>query len=186
MYSTHPDSYTIEAPIFQQFNPCFVVMLTPVSVAFFGWLAKKGKEPKSPVKIGLGMLVAALGFIIMLAYSLGLPTPDAQEAAIANGEAVGRITANSLIGVYFVLTVAELLLSPVGISFVSKVAPPQYKGAMMGCWFISTFAGNFLVSIPCMLWGGFDLTVVWGVLVFICLLSAAFIFSVIKKLNKVA
>jgi POT family proton-dependent oligopeptide transporter len=85
-----------------------------------------------------------------------------------------------------VLTVAELLLSPIGISFVSKVAPPQYKGMMMGGWFVATAIGNFLISIPGLLWGKTELYVVWGVLIAICLVSALFIFSILKRLEKVA
>ena len=80
---------------------------------------------------------------------------------------------------------AELLLSPIGISFVTKVAPPKYKGMMMGGWFVATAVGNFLVSIPTILWGK-DLYIVWGTLMCICLVAALFIFSIIKKLNRVA
>ena len=175
------------APIFQQFNPCFVVMLTPVSVGVFSWLAKKGKEPSSPKKIGLGMLVAACGFFIMIGASLGLLLPDAQTAAIEAGEEVTRVSANWLVSTYLVLTFAELLLSPIGISFVSKVAPPKYAGLMMGLWFASTAIGNFLVQIPGLLWGAnVQLPYIWAVLAGICLLSALFIFSILKKLEKVA
>ena len=90
-----------------------------------------------------------------------------------------------LVNTYLILTFAELLLSPIGISFVTKVAPAKYKGTMMGGWFVATAIGNFLTAIPAWLWGK-DLVVVWGVLMVICLLAAAFIFSIIKKLNKVA
>ena len=173
----------VNAPIFQQFNACFVVMLTPVSIALFGWLASKGKEPKAPVKIGLGMLVAAAAYILMTVFSIGLPLP----AYDANGTNLhmADVTPNLLVSTYLILTFAELLLSPIGISFVTKVAPPKYKGMMMGGWFVSTALGNFLVQIPGYLWGK-DLTIVWGVLAGICLLAALFIFSIIKKLNKVA
>lgn len=181
-YGTLAATTAVDAPIFQQFNPCFVVALTPVSVALFGALAKKGKEPSSPKKIGLGMLVAAIGFIIMIAGSIGLPTP-AEQAAL--GDAAVRVSPNWLVSTYLVLTFAELLLSPIGISFVTKVAPPQYKGMMMGGWFVATAVGNFLVAIPTLMWGA-DLTIVWGVLVAICLVSALFIFSILKRLEKVS
>jgi len=167
-----PEGITIDAPIFQQFNPCFVVGLTPVSMAIFAALAKKGKEPSAPRKIGLGMLVAACGFIIMTIGSIGLNADD-------------KASPNLLVSTYLVLTFAELLLSPMGISFVSKVAPPKMKGMMMGGWFVATAVGNLLVSIPALLWGNVPLVVVWGVLVGLCLLSALFIFSVMKKLEKV-
>ncbi|MDD5780823.1 MAG: peptide MFS transporter [Bacteroidales bacterium] len=182
-YTTLPASTPISAPIFQQFNACFVVMLTPVSIAFFGWLARLGKEPKAPVKIGLGMLVAAAAYLLMIFGCLGLPVPgynaDGSNMHMAN------VTPNLLVGTYLVLTFAELLLSPIGISFVSKVAPPKYKGMMMGAWFVSTALGNLLVAIPGFLWGK-ELYIVWGVLMIICVVAALFIFSIIKKLNKVS
>ena len=182
-YTQLPESISISAPIFQQFNACFVVMLTPVSIAFFGWLAKLGKEPKAPVKIGLGMLVAASAYVLMIVGCLGLPAP-AYNADGSNMH-MADVTPNLLVGTYLVLTFAELLLSPIGISFVSKVAPPKYKGMMMGAWFVATAAGNLLVSIPSFLWG-LDLTIVWGTLMVICVVAALFIFSIIKKLNKVS
>ena len=182
-YTQLPESISISAPIFQQFNACFVVMLTPVSIAFFGWLAKLGKEPKAPVKIGLGMLVAAAAYVLMIVGCLGLPAP-AYNADGSNMH-MADVTPNLLVGTYLVLTFAELLLSPIGISFVSKVAPPKYKGMMMGAWFVSTALGNTLVAIPGFLWG-MDLTIVWGTLMVICIVAALFIFSIIKKLNKVS
>ena len=168
---------SLSAPIFQQFNACFVVMLTPVSIALFSWLAKKGKEPKAPVKIGLGMLVAGAAYLLMTVSSIGLPATD-------HPNHVADVTPNLLITTYLILTFAELLLSPIGISLVTKVAPPKYKGMMMGGWFVATALGNKLVSIPGHMWG-LDLTIVWGTLMCICLVAALFIFSIIKKLNKV-
>mgnify|MGYP004523490273 FL=1 len=172
------DTVTIDAPIFQQFNPCFVVALTPVSIALFGWLAKKGKEPKAPVKIGLGMLVAAVAYLIMTIFSIGLPVSD-------HPNHVADMNPNLLVSTYLILTFAELLLSPIGISFVSKVAPSKYKGMMMGGWFVATAIGNKLVSIPGHMWN-LPLPIVWGTLMVICLLAALFIFSILKKLNKVS
>ncbi|MCI6372026.1 MAG: peptide MFS transporter [Paraprevotella sp.] len=176
----HTEEVSVSAPIFQQFNPCFVVALTPVSIALFGWLAKKGKEPKAPVKIGLGMLVAALAYLLMTIMSVGLPAPNAESP-----EHLADVSPNILVSTYLILTFAELLLSPIGIAFVTKVAPPKFKGMMMGGWFVATALGNFLVSIPTILWGK-DLYVVWGTLMCICLVAALFIFSIIKKLNRVA
>ena len=168
---------SLSAPIFQQFNACFVVMLTPVSIALFSWLAKKGKEPKAPVKIGLGMLVAGAAYLLMTVSSIGLPATD-------HPNHVADVTPNLLITTYLILTFAELLLSPIGISLVTKVAPPKYKGMMMGGSFVATALGNKLVPIPGHMWG-LDLTIVWGTLMCICLVAALFIFSIIKKLNKV-
>ncbi|MBP2690866.1 MAG: peptide MFS transporter [Muribaculaceae bacterium] len=177
-YDTTPDPVTgLQPQIFQQFNPFYVVALTPFSVALFSWLAKKQKDPSAPRKIGYGMLVAGLGFGVMAIGSIGL------GIAPAEGQASTLVSPNWLMGTYLVLTFAELLLSPMGISFVSKVAPPKYKGAMMGCWFGATAIGNFLTAIPAMLWDKIDVALLWTILIGLCLLSAAFIFSIMKKLE---
>ena len=179
LYAGMPDPVKIQPSDFQQFNPFFVVALTPVSLAIFGALARKGKEPSAPRKIGMGMLVAAIGFLIMTMGSMGLASPKELGGAVSDT----LVSPNWLISTYLVLTFAELLLSPMGISFVSKVAPPKYKGAMMGCWFAATAIGNYLVSIPGLLWDKIPLWGVWSVLIALCLVSAVFIFSIMKKLE---
>ena len=166
---------------FQQFNPFFVVALTPVSMALFGALASKGKEPSAPKKIGLGMFVAALGYLIMLAASKGQPAPS--ELVSVGGVSPDPVVPTYLISTYLVLTFAELLLSPMGISFVSKVAPPKYKGLMMGLWFAATAVGNYLSSIPSMLWNNVPLWVNWTVLMALCVISGVVMFSMLKKLE---
>ena len=170
----------VSAPIFQHFNPFYVVALTPVSMAIFGSLAKKGKEPSAPRKIAYGMLIAAAGFAVMAFGSMGLLTPDEQAAA---GEAGTFVSANWLISTYLVLTFAELLLSPMGISFVSKVAPPKLKGMMMGGWFVATAIGNMLVAVGGLRWGGIPLWIVWSVFIALCLISALFMFAMMKRLE---
>ncbi len=306
---------SVAAPIFQQFNPFYVVALTPVSMAIFGSLARKGKEPSAPRKIAFGMLVAAIGFAIMAFGSQGLNTPNEQQRAIAfnkaeafaakcytiapnvdalkeadgkanadikaaqdfmgklndktrpvftdvynaacviaaaevanevveetavveepvveeavaevvetpaveETEAVAEVvetpevvevveTASTevaeaeatlaaikadtkeekrtspywLIFTYLVLTFAELLLSPMGISFVSKVAPPKLKGLMMGGWFVATAIGNMLVAVGGFLWAGLPLWSVWTVFIALCLISALFMFVMMKRLE---
>ena len=162
-YSSMDPTVEILPQIFQQFNPFFVVALTPVSLAVFGYLARRKKEPSAPRKIGIGMVIAACGFLILAIGSLGLPTPKEVEAAGINPDVL--VSPNWLISTYLVLTFAELLLSPMGISFVSKVAPPKYKGMMMGGWFVATAIGNYLVAIIGYLWGGMQLWMVWSVLI---------------------
>jgi POT family proton-dependent oligopeptide transporter len=173
----------ISAPIFQHFNPFYVVALTPVSLAVFGALAKKGKEPSAPRKIAYGMLVAAIAFGLMAFASIGLNTPDVQAAAREAGMPETLVSPYWLISVYLILTFGELLLSPMGISFVSKVAPPKYKGMMMGMWFVATALGNFLVQVGGHLWGNIPLWVVWGVFLGVCVISAIFMFTMMKKLE---
>ena len=164
---------------FQQFNPFFVVSLTPFSMLFFGILAKKGHEVSAPARIAWGMLVAALGFAVITLASTDLISPmdlgDKTQSVLSPGW---------LISTYFTLTLAELLLSPMGISFVSKVAPPKYKGLMMGGWFVATAIGNYLSSIPSMLWNEVPLMYNWGILIALCLLSALVMFALLKKLKQ--
>ena len=166
---------------FQQFNPFFVVALTPISMAIFAALANKGKEPSAPKKIGLGMFVAALGYLIMLAASKGQPAPS--TLVNVGGVSPDPVVPTYLISTYLVLTFAELLLSPMGISFVTKVAPPKYKGLMMGLWFAATAIGNYLSSIPSMLWNNVPLWVNWTVLMALCVISGLVMFSMLKKLE---
>lgn len=164
---------------FQQFNPFFVVALTPFSMLFFGFLAKKGHEVSAPARIALGMFVAAVGFAVITLASTNLISP------MDLGDKTQSILSPSwLISTYFTLTLAELLLSPMGISFVSKVAPPKYKGLMMGGWFVATAIGNYLSSIPSMLWNRIPLMYNWGILIALCLVSALVMFALLKKLNK--
>lgn len=176
----------VSAPIFQQFNPFYVVALTPVSMAIFGYLANKGKEPSAPRKIAYGMLVAASAFFIMMFASMSLLTPDAQKEAAEAGTltAANFVSPNWLIGTYLILTFGELLLSPMGISFVTKVAPPKYKGLMMGGWFVSTAIGNKLVGVGGYLWGPLPLWIVWAVFIVLCILSALFMFAMMKRLEQ--
>ena len=180
-------SITVSAPIFQQFNPFYVVALTPVSMAIFGSLAAKGKEPSAPRKIAYGMIVAAIAYALMAFGSFGLPMPMTETGADGNPVAVhvADVTPNLLIMVYLVLTFGELLLSPMGISFVSKVAPPKYKGMMMGGWFVATAIGNQLVVVGGLLWGAVPLWICWSVFLGVCLVAAIFMFAMMKRLEKV-
>lgn len=175
LYSNMDDTIHILPQQFQQFNPFYVVALTPVAIAIFSALNKRGKEPSAPKKIASGMFVAAAGFGLMTMASLHLHTPQT-----AGGPLVGVST---LIFTYLILTFGELLLSPMGISFVSKVAPPKYKGMMMGGWFAATAFGNYLTFIPAKLWDKIPLYLVWTVLMILCIIAGLFLFSIMKKLE---
>ena len=177
-YLNMPDPFNAATSDFQQFNPFFVVALTPVSVAVFGALGKKGKEPSAPVKIGLGMLLAGVGFAVITAASTDLISPKD-----LGDQAQSVLSPNWLIGTYFTLTVAELLLSPMGISFVSKVAPPKYKGLMMGGWFAATAIGNYLSRIPSALWKKIPLMANWAILIALCVIAGLIMFILRRKLE---
>jgi POT family proton-dependent oligopeptide transporter len=170
----------ISPEIFQQFNPIFIVFLTPIIVMYFAWLRGRGKEPSSPKKIGIGMILTAVGFAIMMYASQGLASP----ADLAGGVSDELVSPYRLIGIYLTLTVAELFLSPIGISFVSKVAPPQYKGLAQGGWLGATAIGNLAAGLIGPFWDKWELWQFFMLLVVLCILSAVFIFSILKLLER--
>ncbi len=177
---------------FQSFNPLFIVTLTFAVMAVFAWLNRKGKEPSTPKKIGIGMIIAAFGFVIMVIGSIKLTSPvDLQVIDEATGVIKYiplsdelRVMPYWLMSSYLVLTFAELFLSPMGLSFVSKVAPTRFQGVMQGGWLLATAVGNKLLFIGSFFWEKIDLWQLWLIFVVTCLLSAAFIFSILKRLEK--
>jgi len=128
------------------------------------------------------MVLVAVGFGIMLLASMGLKSPAALQGAVSPD----LISPYWLIGIYFTLTIAELFLSPIGISYVSKVAPPKHKGLMQGGWFAATAIGNLLAGLIGMFWDKWEMWQFFLLIVILCLMSAAFIFAVRKKLEKAA
>jgi POT family proton-dependent oligopeptide transporter len=182
------DKMQITAELFQHFNPIFIVFLTPVIVGFFTWLRKRSKEPSSPKKIGIGMIITAIGFLILVFAAYGLKSPAFLADEVAQGTSNGRsevfVSPYWLISTYFTLTIAELFLSPMGISFVSKVSPPQYKGLMQGGWLGATALGNLGAGFIGPFWDKWELWQFFGFLVILCLLSAIFMFSILKRLDR--
>jgi len=169
---------------FQHFNPFFIVALTPVIVGFFSYLGRKGKEPSSARKIGIGMLITATGFLVLVIGSISLLGYSPKEIGGLVAPPNRLVSPYWLISTYFILTIAELFLSPMGISFVSKVAPPQYKGLMQGGWLAAAGIGNYLLSFIGFFWTIVPVWALWLILVCCCLLSATFMFSVVKRLER--
>ncbi|MCR5709755.1 MAG: peptide MFS transporter [Bacteroidales bacterium] len=187
VYAGMPSVLEIQPQLFQQFNPFFVVFLTPIIMGLFGWLAGRkderhpaGREPSAPMKIGLGMFVAALGYLVMILGSVGQQSP----AALAGTVSPDPVVPTWLMGTYLVLTFAELLLSPMGISFVTKVAPPKMKGLMMGLWFAASAIGNYLTSIPGLLWMKVPLWANWAILAGLCALAGFIMFALLRKIER--
>lgn len=174
-------SNAIAPEIFQSFNPLFIVALTFPVMGIFAWLNRKNLEPSTPKKIGIGMIIAAVGFVVVLVASAKLPSPSS-VAGSSVSEAV-RVTPYWLISSYLILTIAELFLSPMGLSFVSKVAPSRFQGLMQGGWLLATAVGNKLLFVGTKLWDKVELWQLWSVFIVCCLLSAAFIFSIMKRLE---
>jgi POT family proton-dependent oligopeptide transporter len=176
------------AEIFQSINPIFIVLLTPIIMGVFGWLRAKGKEPSTPRKIAIGMFIAAMAYVLMSLGSTGLPlfsTINPQEGGVPLTDAE-KVTPMLLIGTYFILTVAELFISPLGISFVSKVAPPQYQGIMQGGWLGATAVGNQLLFIGAILYESVPIWLTWSVFVVACTLSMFTMLFMVKWLERVA
>jgi POT family proton-dependent oligopeptide transporter len=182
---TYGESNDFTPQKFQHFNPFFIVALTPLVVGMFSWLGKKGKEPSSPKKIGIGMCITAVAFTILIIGSLRLIGFSPREMAETRAPENVLLSPYWLISTYFTLTIAELFLSPIGISFVSKVAPPHLKGSAQGGWFAATAIGNYAVGLVGLLWASIPLWAFWLILVVFCILSATFIFSILKRLEKV-
>jgi len=173
------------AEIFQSINPFLVVFLTPVIISIFGALAKRGKEPSTPKKIGIGMGIAALAFVLMAVGSLSLPLlkdvtaqgglPDEQ-----------RVSAWLLFATYFTLTIAELFISPLGLSFVSKVAPAHLQGLMQGGWLAATAIGNFSLVLGAMMYENISISFTWTVFVIVCMVSMVVMLAMVKWLERVS
>lgn len=158
----------------QSINPFWVIALTPLVVAFFTWLRRKGKEPSTPTKIAFGLLISALSVLVMIA------------AVKAGHNGAEKVSVWWLIGSYGVITIGELFLSPMGLSLVSKLSPPRITALMMGGWFVSTSIGNKLSGILASKWDEYDNKVNYFWLNFILLGAAAvFLFVLLKWLNRV-
>jgi POT family proton-dependent oligopeptide transporter len=171
----------ISPEIFQAYNPLFIVALTFPVIGIFAWMNKKNIEPSTPKKIGIGMVIAAIGFMLVLLSSVHLPSPLSLHGASATD--AERVSPYWLMNSYLILTIAELFLSPMGLSFVSKVAPSRFQGLMQGGWLLATAIGNKLLFVGTLLWDRVELWQLWLVFIVCCLLSAAFIFSILKKLE---
>ncbi len=172
----------IDPELFQSFNPMFVVFMTPVIVGFFAWLHSKNTEPSAPSKIGIGMTITAIGYCIMLYASVGLPS-----VGVLSGNAIDPSIAVSpywLISTYFTLTIAELFLSPMGLSFVSKVAPPKLRGTMQAGWLGATAIGNILAGYIGRFYKNWELWQFFLFVVIIALLSAVIMFSIMHIIKR--
>jgi POT family proton-dependent oligopeptide transporter len=135
--------YLFNTELFQSINPFWVILLTPVVVAFFAFLKKRGREPGTATKIAFGLLISALSTLVMVAAVY----------VCSNGQV--KASPMWVIACYGVITVGELFLSPMGLSLVSKVSPPRLTALMMGGWFLSTSIGNKLSGILATMWDSY-------------------------------
>ena len=158
----------------QSINPGWVILLTPLVVAFFAFLKKRNKEPSTPTKIAFGLLISAISCLFMI------------WAVYESRNGTEKASGWWLIITYGVITVGELLLSPMGLSLVSKLSPVRITSLMMGGWFLSTSIGNKLSGVLATLWDTYENKANFFWVNFALLLFAAFImFSMLRWLNRI-
>jgi POT family proton-dependent oligopeptide transporter len=159
-------------------NPFWVITLTFPLVFFWQWLDRKGLEPSTPTKMAIGMTLTGLSFFVLyIAAKTG-------EASVAGADPYAfRVSPFWLITSYFVVTTGELMLSPMGLSLVSKVAPVRLRGLMMGGWFVATAAGNKLTQIG-VFWDRWLHSSFFAVLGIMALVMAVVLFILLKPLKK--
>jgi proton-dependent oligopeptide transporter, POT family len=158
----------------QSINPGWVIILTPLVVAFFAFLRRRNKEPSTATKIAFGLLISGLSALVMVA------------AVAANNNGSEKASVLWLISSYGVITIGELLLSPMGLSLVSKLSPVRITSLMMGGWFVSTSIGNKLSGVLASMWDTYDDKKNYFMLNFFLLIAAAIMcFAMLKWLNRI-
>lgn len=174
--------------IWQCINPFFVIVLTPIIMLTFAWFVKRGKEVSTPRKIAIGMFITALAYIFLATVAIVYNYPSGEEFK-GLGEAVKMSMKTGpyvLILTYFFLTVAELFISPLGLSFVSKIAPKHLQGICQGLWLTSTAIGNLFIALGVTMLNTFPHQwMCWAVFAGFCLLSMGVMLSMVKWLEKV-
>ena len=183
------DTSALPPEILQFINPFFVIVLTPIIMWIFASLARKGKEVSTPKKIALGMFIAACAylFLICIAVANNYPSGNAFKALPEAEKMAMKTTPYVMIATYFFLTVAELFISPLGLSFVSKIAPRHMVGKCQGLWLAATGIGNLFIFLGVRMLNSFPQQwMTWGVFAFICLASMAIMLGMLKWLERVA
>jgi POT family proton-dependent oligopeptide transporter len=156
----------------QSVNPFWVIVLTPLVLAFFGWLRARGKEPSTPDKIFWGLVISAVSMFFMIGAVMACHN--------------GTIKASPwwFVSTYFVLTIGELFLSPMGLSLVSKLSPVRLTAVMMGGWFLATSIGNKMAGVLSSMWDTYDdKTVPFLLNIGLLLGAAAIILGMLKWLR---
>ncbi len=178
---------SIAPEIWQAVNPFFVIVLTPVIMWFFAALTKKGKQISTPRKIAYGMGIAAMAYLFLSLFSFKMGYPSANDFLGLPTDAQNAVKAGPwvLIVTYFFLTVAELFISPLGLSFVSKVAPKNMQGLCQGLWLGATAVGNLFLFLGPKMYNVMPLGYCWGVFLLLCLISMGVMFGMVKWLEKV-
>lgn len=182
------DSSSVAPEIWQAINPFFVIVLTPLIMLFFGYFTRRGREISTPKKIAIGMGIAGMAYLFLAVYSSVMGYPSATEFLAQSVDAQTAVKAGwwVLIVVYFFLTVAELFISPLGLSFVSKVAPKNLQGLCQGLWLGATALGNLFLWIGPLMYNKWPIWQCWTVFLVICLVSMGVMLFMVKWLERVA
>ena len=178
---------SIAPEIWQAVNPFFVIVLTPIIMWFFGLFTRRGKEISTPRKIAIGMAVAGLAYLFLTIYSVVMDYPSGTEFKAMADSAKAGMKAGPwvLIVVYFFLTVAELFISPLGLSFVSKVAPKNVQGLCQGLWLGATAVGNIFLWVGPLMYNKLPIWECWTVFFVVCLISMGVMLGMVKWLERV-
>ena len=184
------NSDKIAPEISQALNPLYVIILTPIVMAIFAGFARRGKPVSTPRKISLGMLIAGLAylFLVILSVANHYPSGDAFRAMDSTQMAAAGLAKSGywvMFVIYFFLTVAELLISPLGLSFVSKVAPKHMVGLCQGLWLGATAIGNLFIFVGPIMLNAWPIWKCWTVFLVICLVSMSIMLGMVKWLEKV-
>ena len=182
---------SVAPEIWQALNPFFVIILTPIVMWLFASLARNGKAISTPRKIAIGMGVAGLAYLFLMVYSMvsNYPSGEAFRAMDSAEMAAAGLTKAGpwvLIVTYFFLTVAELFISPLGLSFVSKVAPRNMVGLCQGLWLGATAIGNLMIWIGPVMYNAWSIQYCWAVFFGICIVSMSVMLGMVKWLERVA
>ncbi len=184
------ETKALPAEIWQAMNPLFVIILTPIIMVLFGSLARKGKPVSTPRKIALGMGIAGMAYLFLMIFSIVNHYPSGDEfRELTNAQMVQMGLSKAapwvMIVTYFFLTVAELFISPLGLSFVSKVAPRNMVGLCQGLWLGATAIGNLFIFVGPIMLNAWPIWKCWGVFLLICLVSMCVMLGMVKWLEKV-
>ncbi len=164
----------ISTELAQSINPFWVVVLTPVIVAFWSMLKRRNREPSTTWKIFYGFFITSLSTLVMVAATY----------ACHNG--MEKSSMLWLIASYGVITVGELCLSPMALSLVSKLSPPRLTALMMGGWFLSTSIGNKMSGVLASMWDGYEHKANFFLVNFgLVMATTLIILAMIKWLNKI-
>lgn len=164
--------WTVPSTWFQAFNPLMIFIFAPVLNFFWAWQARRNKEPSSVVKMAMGCCLLGLSFIVMIVAAQGI-TPETKRNLLW------------LAGTTFVLTIGELYLSPVGLSFVTKIAPARLVSMLMGVWYLANFFGNYLSGYLGTFWEKMPRSQFFVMLTVLGLSSAALMFAIGRPLNRI-